>query len=289
MNVSEFTYLLQHPEKVVNPLQTKHLEEILEEYPYFQAARAMHLKGLRNLNSYKYNKALKTTAAHTTDREVLFQFITSPNFLQTETPDGKAQEASAPALETLANPQPLIAPSEDRPLPQNTTDAEHILDPGLFNKKEEAKTLELGTPLPFDKEEKHSFAQWLQLTEKKPIRRKATDKDAAVPEGQKSTPGQPTRRLPEREDKFSRIDRFIANNPKIVPKNKNAPATHVETSLPFDKNELMTATLARVYVEQKKYVEAIQAYKILSLKYPEKSSFFADRIKAVEKLKQENK
>ena len=47
----------------------------------------------------------------------------------------------------------------------------------------------------------------------------------------------------------------------------------------------MTETLARVYLEQGKYKKAIQAYKILSLKYPEKSSFFADRIKDVEKLR----
>ena len=51
---------------------------------------------------------------------------------------------------------------------------------------------------------------------------------------------------------------------------------------------MMTETLARVYLEQKKYKKAMQAYKILSLKYPEKSGFFADRIKAVKKLQQEN-
>jgi hypothetical protein len=50
----------------------------------------------------------------------------------------------------------------------------------------------------------------------------------------------------------------------------------------------MTETLARVYLEQKNYKKAIQSYKILSLKYPEKSSFFADRIKEVEKIQQEN-
>ena len=50
----------------------------------------------------------------------------------------------------------------------------------------------------------------------------------------------------------------------------------------------MTETLAKVYLEQKKYKKALQAYRILSLKYPEKSGFFADRIKAVEKIQQEN-
>jgi len=45
----------------------------------------------------------------------------------------------------------------------------------------------------------------------------------------------------------------------------------------------MTETLARVYWEQKKYKKAIQAFKILSLKYPEKSGFFADQIKKLKK------
>ena len=49
----------------------------------------------------------------------------------------------------------------------------------------------------------------------------------------------------------------------------------------------MTETLAKVYLEQKKYKKAIQAYKILSLKYPEKSGFFADRITAVKQLQKE--
>ena len=53
-------------------------------------------------------------------------------------------------------------------------------------------------------------------------------------------------------------------------------------------NSLMTETLAKVYLEQKKYENAIQAYKILSLKYPEKSGFFADQIKRIQTL-QKNK
>mgnify|MGYP002631796987 FL=1 len=51
---------------------------------------------------------------------------------------------------------------------------------------------------------------------------------------------------------------------------------------------LMTETLARIYVEQKNYKKAIQSYKILSLKYPEKSSSFANQIKAIEQLQEQN-
>ncbi len=57
----------------------------------------------------------------------------------------------------------------------------------------------------------------------------------------------------------------------------------------WGNESLMTETLARIYLEQKNYDKAIQSYKILSLKYPEKSSFFANQIKAIEQLQEYNK
>ena len=49
------------------------------------------------------------------------------------------------------------------------------------------------------------------------------------------------------------------------------------------KEDYMTETLAKVYVKQEKYREAMKAYKILSLKYPEKISLFANQIKDLKK------
>ncbi|MFN3756732.1 MAG: hypothetical protein ACK4RM_07240, partial [Flavobacterium sp.] len=79
MNVTEYTYLLNHP-NAVNEKQAKALELVIESFPYFQSARALYLKGLYNQDSYKYNFVLKQTAAHTIDRSVLFDFITSDEF-----------------------------------------------------------------------------------------------------------------------------------------------------------------------------------------------------------------
>ena len=49
------------------------------------------------------------------------------------------------------------------------------------------------------------------------------------------------------------------------------------------REDYMTETLAKVYVRQEKYKEALKAYKILSLKYPEKISLFANQIKELKK------
>jgi len=80
------------------------------------------------------------------------------------------------------------------------------------------------------------------------------------------------------------IDKFIELNPKIPPVNPQKEILIQAVEKPEDPSFLMTETLAKVYLEQKKYQKAIQAYEILILKYPEKSSFFADRILQIKEL-----
>tara|TARA_R110002167_G_scaffold40998_8_gene125552 strand:+ start:1538 stop:2458 length:921 start_codon:yes stop_codon:yes gene_type:complete len=305
MNVKDFTYLLQHPDKVVAPEQTIQLEEVLAEYPYFQAARALHLKGLKNLNSFKYNNVLKVAAAYTTDRDILFDYITSQDFLQNAIADSiLGKTAPLADIETQSEevvPQSkgnakLVEATEERPLPQTLGDADKILDPDLFisknpplvktisqDQKEEASNLALGEPLPFTKKEKYSFGQWLQLTSHKAIKRPDQNEHGT----EREPIDFPLEESVLKNKKFELIDKFIADKPKIVPV-AHPEKIDIKASIKFDKNELMTETLARVYLEQKKFKKAIQAYKILSLKYPEKSGFFADRIKSVEKIQKDN-
>jgi len=92
------------------------------------------------------------------------------------------------------------------------------------------------------------------------------------------------RKFEKIEEKFNLIDKFIELNPKIKPVDKNVINIDVTNESTTENESLMTETLAKVYLEQKKYENAIKAYRILILKYPEKSGFFADRIKAIKKL-----
>ncbi len=88
------------------------------------------------------------------------------------------------------------------------------------------------------------------------------------------------------ESKIEMIDSFLEKNPKIPnikEKGDQDDFLNYASNNKFNKSKLMTETLAKIYFDQKKIKKAIYAYKILSLKYPEKSSFFANQIKKLQK------
>ncbi|MEL6975076.1 MAG: hypothetical protein AAGL29_06730 [Bacteroidota bacterium] len=293
MNVADFLNILQKSNTILSPQQTRELEDIVNEYPYFQASRALYLKGLKNLDSYKYNDVLKVTAAYTSDREVLFDYITSQKFVQNQIADtlsGRSQKLEeqnivVEAVEPNPETEVMLGEPEEAPYPQNIDHAEQILDPQLFASKEPKQAEDVDQegesgnepeaiddePLPkTSRFEKHSFSEWLALTN-------ASNTEQVEPEEQELV----------KKRKFELLEKFIEENPKIVPKAKTETKIDIKDSVKMDKSELMTETLAKVYLEQKKYKKAIQAFKILSLKYPEKSSFFADQIRAVKKLQKD--
>ena len=143
MNSSDFTYLLNHPESVGSD-QLKELDEIVQEFPYFQSARALQLKGLKASNSFKYNQALKKTASYTMDRAILFDFITASFF----------------NVEIAADQEPLLSLEENEKetieiLHKKITDSiafdlEKSRPEAIDPQTEEAEiTLEIGHPISF--------------------------------------------------------------------------------------------------------------------------------------------
>jgi len=305
LNTKDYISLLNKPYSL-NEKQTGGLERVLSEFPYLQSARAIYLKGLYNQDSFRYNTELKKTAAYTTDRSVLFDFITSEQFQSVQkkyfedrekavslisVADSELVEPAADKLEESIK-RSIIEASPALPEPQVEVklEAENLPEPAAEEIREEItitdepvqaepateaeEHLNIGKPLEFDIQEKHSFSEWLQLSKLSPIQRE-------------ETPVEP-KTASELNKKMELIDKFIESNPKIAPvKATVPPAVNIERNSQ-DSASLMTETLARVYLEQKKYNKAIQAYEILILKYPEKSVFFADRISDIKTLQQNN-
>jgi len=308
LNTTEFIALLQQPSKLTAS-QTRALEAIVEEFPYMQSARAMQLKGLKDSESFSYNKELKTTAAHTVDRSVLFEYITSEEFSQNEIANTLQSRDDYLRNITVFEPEEVITKKSvaiDDAIKMKLKEAHQVFDEDLFelpakplktapkeenlsadeavkvNKASEdeiKEKLQIGKPLEFDKSESHSFSEWLQLTAVKPIDRSSKTLENPVSDSKIGNRAESD----EKAKKFELIDNFIASNPKIVPKKTPLNANFLKDN-EVPQESLMTATLARVYLEQKNYKKAIQAYKILILKNPEKSSFFADQIREIETL-----
>ena len=233
MNKERFIAQLTSP-KIIGLKEIADWEDITKKHPYFQAAKSIYLKSLKQNNNFKYNKVLKETAAMTTDRTVLFENITDIGPTQKRTVFAKPSKSEA----------------------THTSKTSAI-----------EAALEIGTPLEFDSREVHSFNEWLQLSKATPIKRKKS--------------GNSFHKLNE---KIHLIDQFIQKNPSIPPVDKTSNPSK-EEPVPLQDKNLMTETLAKVYLEQKKYMSAIHAYQILILKYPEKSGFFADQIKKIKFLK----
>ncbi|MFV8344875.1 tetratricopeptide repeat protein [Flavobacterium sp. ZB4P13] len=282
MNVTDYTYLINKPDAIYEK-QMEALEKVLEEFPYFQSARAIQLKGLYNQNSFKYNTALKITAAHSTDRSILFDFITSDTF--TSIQKGLYDKKALEILDIKVVGSEIIVTEEQTESKINSLERSiltSIKEASAVDVDDTSKTTEeklaIGKPLDFSKSEQHSFQEWLQLSRTEPIER---EKESPI-----NLP------LPiideDKRKKLELIDKFIEASPKISPVKHGVASTVTFDLNAADNSFLMTETLARVYLEQKKYQKAIQAYEILILKYPEKSSFFADRISDIKILQHNN-
>ena len=61
------------------------------------------------------------------------------------------------------------------------------------------------------------------------------------------------------------------------------PSVDIDEDADID-DSYFTETLAKIYIKQQRYAKALEIIKKLSLKYPKKSTYFADQIKYLENL-----
>ena len=134
----------------------------------------------------------------------------------------------------------------------------------LINKqqnKKNKKTIHINNEL--IKDEYHSFIDWLSIIKTEKIDRSKNMKSNQI------------------------IDIFIKNQPNLSRNNKQEffKSTDIGKKSIIENKDLITETLAKVYTKQQHFDKAISVYQKLSLKYPQKSSYFADQIKLITKLK----
>lgn len=82
------------------------------------------------------------------------------------------------------------------------------------------------------------------------------------------------------------IDKFLEAQPKMPPVKEGESGSPME-SAPVQEDtseEFVTETLALIYAQQGYYKKALQIFEKLSLKYPEKSTYFAAQMEKINHL-----
>ena len=265
MNEKSFSDLIGNYDTDDETLVSK-MAVFIEKYPYFQLPRFIYTKSLIDQNKDPSNTALNQLSLYTSDRAVLKKGIESLFTFTTKSND--LMEESNTTVEDKVDKEVEISETIERDIILHKEPSEATIpstDKTTAGEKPASDVADL----------KMSFTEWVVYT----TDNEYTEQTVDIKEEEEENEKQPL------SDKLPIIDLFIAADPKIAPVEKGANNNIVNKG-DFYSEELMTETLAKLLVKQKKYKKAIKAYKILSLKYPEKNVFFAGRIQDIKNLPQ---
>ena len=258
--------LIKHPEQLDRDTLYE-LRSLLALYPYFQTARLLMLQNLYLLHDPTFDEELRRAAIYITDRKVIFQMIEAAHYkLKPATSNDKAPKSSDDSMGIGHDGITLQSTPQDR----------------------ESRTLSLIDnfleSLPKDEE----------ATPQKKPKRQPTPADAAVDyvayllESEGDDDFEAAAESPQLIGQ-SLIDSFIEHDKGKIVLNEN-PLLKPELETPEPeagkdaKNGYYTETLARIYIKQGRYSQALEIIRQVSLQDPKKNAYFADQIRFLEKL-----
>lgn len=278
MDKATFIRFLKEPE-TMNRDSIIELTDLASQFPYSSIVHTVLAMNMHLVNHIVYDNQLKLAASLMPDRNLLRLHIQKINQLKT-LPD---------------------LPDEYRPI---TPSASHLETDNATKAAKPQKTVET------EKVSSEKSAAAKPITEEKNKEIPATDEKAADEEQNFSTDRkrqsleelklilaerineieskkkQPSKSnmTGESTEKTAIIDKFIAQSPSISrpkPEFYN-PVTSAQNSL-IDQENIVSETLAKIYLNQGHHDKAISVYQKLSLKYPEKSIYFAGLIEEAKK------
>ena len=247
MDIAELT---QHPEHLDRDTLYE-LRSLLALYPYYQTVRLLLLQNLYLLHDPTFDEELRRAAIYITDRRVLFLMIEAVHYRH-------------PSHQSTQNNQSSPSNQDDQgnrtlSLINNFLDSIPKEDETDDEKKNHRK------PTPADAAV--DYVAYLLETEGEML---GAD-DVPKMKGQSLI------------DDFINIDkgRFVLNE-------EPQSLQEVEDGAENDENTpnegIFTETLARIYIKQGKYSQALEIIQRLSLVYPKKNAYFADQIRFLKKL-----
>jgi hypothetical protein len=300
------------------------VNELITIFPYFQSAYSLLLKGLQNTSDVKFENQLRVSAMHIANREVLYYFLRreaipevkpEPQTANTSVLDeaGFAPEvkSESPVVTSAVYDEVSSVDSQQTVIESGKNSTELISeiekissgdqgdgtnnDHSVLISDDTSTDDSNATILVIDEESGEvgeritymdpgfSIPEKADLLELDPDEKVFAEAGIGEPVNSIHTqPGKPS----AKEIQAALIDKFIETNPRIEPSREKPDKQNTDISKPYaeEGEGFVTETLARIYVGQGYYSKAIDIYEKLSLKFPEKSSYFASQIEKVKEL-----
>ncbi len=258
------------PDGTIDAAALPLLRDVVERYPYYHAARMLLLRLLYQLRDSDFNEELRHAALYLPSRARIYQEIEGDSMRPTpreESPTGathnrksrnpielrssRKEDRTGALIDTfLQTTSPILLDSRSgRPVDATT-------DYMAYFMQEEASKADAEVASGGEKSVEESSSAEGAV---------AGSKDQSLVDIFISTQGDGRIRLTEKKD--SELQK------PSLPENENGGSQGA-----------LTETLARIYIKQGKFEQAIKIIRQLSLKYPKKNRYFADQIRFLEKL-----
>lgn len=293
--------------RTMNGDSYKELTQLLELYPYFQAAHVLALKVLHDNNSIRFEEEQKNSSIYVGDRRQLFLLLND----MLELPFCKVEDQSLSVqvtntiVEEHSSETQVGGEERFHEINKDITPDESILSA--------QELLEIGDnsndhkPTPREKEDfKENIAdnQDDKVVQKEDVSLDflsfefpsydiSQSGNLYTLDQSKDIEQEVSQQQPLKSDKHNKssqhkhdlIESFIQNDPRIIRNDKvsdKQQTISVERSV--QDEGFMSETLAKIYVKQKLYEKAIGVYEKLRLKNPEKNAYFVSQIERINML-----
>lgn len=267
------------------------LQEMVKRYPYSSTLRMLYVSGLNQTEDIRTDDELMQTAIHAPSRKHLHTLMQISREVHSEQPEDlttekfKNKDQKQPSVEQKESNESLGSE-----ISQNEESLVNNLRVSEQNHEESIK--EVKTPKSAEEIllEKQYVTKAIESSIKLdvagghalPSREDLADLKKAKPRIKSSAPSTFSDFLcgPQGPE-ITMVAQEISGLSKQK-KNFYSSEKMAQDSL-IDRVDFMTETLADIYLRQGYYAKAIRAFEHLRLKYPEKSTYFGDRIAKIKK------
>ncbi len=267
MNKEQFIECLHSPEKLKN-IDLADITMTVNDFPYCSTLRILKTIKLFLDKNVLFESELKTTAIYAGSRKILKRHIDrmSEEKMRIVLPDEEKRESRKKEEETQPEkgkqPETKQSAKEKKAEPEK----EKTVETSKKTENEVQKT---------ETDKKLSLEELKKIVENR-IREIEKEKAEKIKN--------PDEKIKKIKSTNEIIDNFIKNNPSISrPKVSFFDPMESAKESVVDKENIVSETLAKIYMDQGHYQKAINIFKKLSLKYPEKSSYFAALIEKAKK------